>query len=755
MQDQKSQATETHGGGWFRWELKFLGIFLALISFSNLIFSSKTFALYTPTLSASVDKSDITVSGNDVLRFDKTSFNLLTLIVKTNNRTGYTASISSETNDTSLKNLESTSGAKIESIAEDLPLGDFTANTWGYKMWSENTFKPIPPVSSPVNIIQTTEGTGYNASELRTINFAMKLGDTLESGSYTNKMIISVVANPYEKKARINRGYDFNTSVGNLDKNQTIVDRKGKRDNIYHIKRSSIAKDLIPADAVNIENGSTSDYEVKIWFVPSENTAYYWTEADKITLSRDSSFMFDRMSKLQTIDLSGFDTSESEDMSRMFAASPELKSLDLSGFNTSKVKNMTYMFYDAGKIETLDLSAFDTSNVTTMHGLFNGMRALKNLNISSFNTQNVTEMQEMFQYNSSLTSLDLSHFDTRKVTNMRSMFNEMSNVTSLDLSSFDTSKVADMNHMFHLASKITNLNVSSFNTSNVTNMESMFSGLQELNSLNVTNFDTSKVTNMASMFYNTAKLTDLDVRSFNTENVTNMRYMFSFMMKLTTLDLSNFRTDNVVDMESMFNSAKVLLNLDLSKFNTKNVTNMSYMFYKMNKITDLDLSSFNTQNVTDMGGMFAYVTNLKSLNLSNFNTRKVTNMYSMFSSMTSLITLDLSSFDTSNVTNMDGMFYHANSLVSLDLSNFNTSNVMNVQGMFELGDEDTDKDKLTVIYVNNDFDTSKITIFTNMFKNRKKLRGGNGSYFADPSMADKTWLRVDRPGVQGYFTKKA
>ena len=703
---------------------------MALISFSNLIFSNKTFALYTPTLSASVDKSDITVSGNDVLRFDKTSFNLLTLIVKTNNRTGYTASISSETNDTSLKNLESTSGAKIESIAEDLPLGDFTANTWGYKMWSENTFKPIPPVSSPVNIIQTTEGTGYNASELRTINFAMKLGDTLESGSYTNKMIISVVANPYEKKARIERGYDFNVSVGNLDKNQTVNGRgKGQMDNIYHIKRSLVARNLVPSDAVNIENGNTSDYEVKIWFVPSENTVYYWTEADKITLSKDSSFMFDRMSKLQTIDLSGFDTSEAEDMSRMFAASPELKSLDLSGFNTSKVKNMTYMFYDAGKIETLDLSAFDTSNVTTMYGLFNGMRALKNLNISSFNTQNVTEMQEMFQYNSSMTSLDLLHFDTSKVTNMRSMFKEMSNVTSLDLSSFDTSKVTDMSGMFQSATKLTSLNVSGFNTSNVVNMEAMFAGLQELTNLNVTNFNTSKVTNMGSMFLNMVNLTSLDVTNFDTSKVTNMASMFSNTAKLTNLDVRNFSTENV--------------------------TNMMYMFYKMNKIIDLDLSSFNTQNVTDMGGMFAYVTNLKSLNLANFNTKKVTNMYSMFSSMTSLTALDLSNFDTSNVINMDGMFYHTNSLTSLDLSNFDTSNVVNMQSMFELGDEDTDKDKLAVIYVNNDFNTSKVTIFTNMFKNRRRLRGGNGSYLTNPSMADKTWLRVDRPGVQGYFTRKS
>ena len=684
MQGQKSQAAETHGGGWFNRELKLILVFFGLISFYNLIFSDNTFALYTPTLSASVDKSDITVSGSTVLRFNKTSFNSFNLIVKTNNRTGYTAAISTETDDTSLKNLDSTSGAKIQSITENLALDNFTANTWGYKMGSENKFKPIPSASSPVNIIQTTNSTGYNAltngigyNEINVINLGVKLDDTLESGNYANKMVISVVSNPYEKKARINRGYDFNVSVGNLDKNQTVVDGKGKRDNIYHIKRSLITKELIPADAVNIENGNTSDYEVKIWFVPSENTAYYWTEADKITLSKDGSFMFDRMSKLQTIDLSGFDTSESEDMSRMFAASPELKSLDLSGFNTSKVKNMTYMFYDAGKIETLDLSAFDTSNVTTMYGLFNEMRALKNLNISSFNTQNVTEMQEMFQYNSSLTSLDLSHFDTRKVTNMRWMFNEMSNVTSLDLSSFDTGKVTDMYGMFKSAAKLTSLNVSSFDTSNVTNMRFMFSGLQELTTLNVTNF------------------------------------------------------------------------------NTENVEDMSYMFYEMNKIIDLDLSSFNTKNATNMRGMFAYATNLKSLNLANFNTRKVTDMYSMFSSMTSLITLDLSSFNTSNVTDMDGMFYHANSLTSLDLSNFDTSNVINMQSMFELGDEDADKDKLTVIYANNDFNTSKVTNFSNMFKNRKKLRGGNGSYLVDPIMADKTWLRVDRPGVQGYFTRKS
>ena len=689
------------GGGWFNRELKLFLVFFGLISFCNLVFSDNSFALYTPTLSASVDNSDVMISGNNVVNsYSKTSFNSMNLTVKTNNRTGYTAAISTETDDTSLKNLDSTLGAKVQSITEDLALNNFTANTWGYKMGSENNFKPIPAASNPSNIIQTTVGTGYD--ETNKINIGMKLSDTLESGNYTNKIIVSVISNPYEKKARINRGYDFNVSVGNLDKNQTVIDGKGKRDNIYHIKRSLVARNLVPTDAVNIENGNTSDYEVKIWFVPSENTAYYWTEADKITLSKDSSFMFDRMSKLQTIDLSGFDMSESEDMSRMFAASPELKSLDLSGFNTSKVKNMTYMFYNAGKIETLDLSAFDTSSVTTMYGLFNGMRALKNLNISSFNTQNVTEMQEMFQYNSSLTSLDLLHFDTRKVTNMKSMFYNLSNVTSLDLSSFDTRNVKQMNDMFQGVSKVPTLRLNNFNTEKVENMSGMFAYMSELE--------------------------DLDVSSFNTRKVTNMYGMFSGVKKLRSINVSNFNTSAVTNMGYMFTNMAALENLNVNNFNTSAVTNMNNMFSGMANLRSLNLSNFDTSNVKDMGGMFHNMKTITELNLSNFNTGNVLGMEAMFYNMTALKTLDISNFDTSQVGSMKSIFATA------------------------------DGDSLERIYVNNDFNTARLTSYmdyTNMFTGRSKLRGGNGSYLSDPATADLTWLRVDRPGVQGYFTRKS
>ena len=147
---------------------------------------------------------------------------------------------------------------------------------------------------------------------------------------------------------------------------------------------------------------------------------------------------------------------------------------------------------------------------------------------------------------------------------------------------------------------------------------------------------------------------------------------------------------------------------------------------------------------------------LATLNLSNFDTSQVTNMSQMFALMSNLTTLDLSSFDTSQVTNMGLMFYSMTNLVTLDLSNFNTSKVTNMNDMFSLWYGDRLKDKLEKIYVNNDFDTTNLTDFSEMFENREKLRGGNGSFLTNPSTADKSWLRIDGPanGRPGYFTRK-
>ena len=489
MKDQKTNLGKSHGGGWLNREIKLFGLFLTLISLSNLIFSNNTLALYTPTLSVSVNQTNLQVDGNQVIdSVDQTTEIPLSLIVNTNNKTGYTATLNSKTDETALVNAESATGAKIESIDANKTLTGFSNNTWGVKVGSNTNFSPIPKPTAPMSVMQTTSKT--NGNEANYLEFGLKLGDNLESGRYTNKLVFSILTNDYNQIAIMTEGPDFNTKLKSLETPTSEI-------NYF---RKSPVPPATSMNAVNIDD-EESDYEIKLWLDPTDNTAYYYAEPEKVYLNRDSS--------------------------KMFYSEPYVQ----------KIRNVL--------------------------------------------------------------EIDLSNFDTSKVTNMSNMFLGMSNLTSLNLS----------------------------------------------------NFDTSQVTNMAGMFFN--------------------------ILLLTTLDFSSF------------------------------------------------------------------------------NTSKVTSMSNMFNNMPSLTTLDLSSFDTSNVTDMRYMFFSMSNLTTLDLSNFNTSQVTNMNGMFSLPDMWASNDKLEKIYVNNDFNTSKLTTFSNMFSNRKKLRGGNGSYLTDPSTADKTWLRVDRPGVQGYFTKKS
>lgn len=563
MISQKSQSLNLTDR-WFNRELKFLGLFLVLVSFSNIILSSNTFALFTPTLSASVDQANLQVNGNSVINStDKTTEIPFNFTVNTNNRTGYTATLSAETENTALTKPGSISGTKIDSIDTDLALNNFPNNTWGYKFGASTNYAPIPALSTPAQILQTTGKT--NGNESNQLSIGMKLADNLESGNYTNKLILSFVSNPYVTRSALVSGRTFNSIIRDL---QTSAG------NIKHIRRSSTPPPSNQATrTVSDTTNPESDADTFVWLDKNaDNTLYYYSEANKILLNRDSSGMF------WTIE--------------------EVTDIDVSTFDTSAVENMYDMFSNTHNLTSLDLSNFDTQNVTVMKDMFYNTYKLKTVNLSSFDTRNVTDMRGVFKDSHTLQSLDLSNFDTSKVTSMTEMFSGASALVSLDLSNF--------------------------NTSNVTDMTSMFAKTANLKNLNLISFNTEKVRNMSGMFYGSDSLTSLD----------------------------------------------------LSSFNTKNVINMSYMFFSMDEITTINIVNFNTQNVENMSYLF--------------------------------------------------------------------------------GTETGSVDHLTTIYVNNNFNTDKLLHSDNIFMNRYQLRGGADSFLANPSDADKTWLRIDDPanGRPGYFTRK-
>ena len=640
-------SQKSHSSKLFLWKNIFIVTASFLASFLGLNFNSnEASALFVPTLSASINQANLQVNGNQVINSATQTTELpLNFTVNTNNRTGYTATISTETNNTSLSNSTSSTGAKISSISSNAELSDLPSNTWGYRFGTSTNYAPIPALSSPAQILQTTGKTSSNES---------------------NKLILSFVSNPYQMRAMMTNGPDFNKRVGALDPNQTChVDpvtgqncNLKNKDNVEHIKRSSVAP-AASMVAINIEDPDNSDYEIKAWFNTAEKTIYYYSEAEKIYLAPNSSDMFLWFTKVKDIDLATFDTGEVTDMSQMF----------------KYCKNLT------------------------------------SLNLSNFNTSNVVKMPRMFEYLTSLITLNVSSFNTENVVDMCDMFGSMHVLTNLNIASFRTSRVRNMSGMFYSQYQIQSLDTSRFNTSNVINFSRMFAGNSSIQNLNLSNFDTRSATDMSYMFYGMKSLTSLNISSFNTQNVRNMSGMFSNARALTSLNLSNFMTSKVKDM--------------------------SVMFEFLNKIETLDLSNFDTSSVVNMEQMFANMEILKNLNISNFNTE--------------------------NVENMNGMFGNTYGLESIDVSNFKTSKVKTFRAMFIR--MDVGRNKLKRIYASADFDTAAARAYQavdqyaniDIFHNQLKLAGGNGTtIYTKPSGLDYIdLLRIDRPGVAGFFTLKS
>jgi surface protein len=299
---------------------------------------------------------------------------------------------------------------------------------------------------------------------------------------------------------------------------------------------------------------------------------------------------------------------------------------------TIHASDAAQMFYGCKSLESVDLSGLDTSDATSMADMFYFCSSLVSISgLTSLNTSCVTDMSGMFEYCGSLESLDLSAFDTSNVTDMSSMFLSCS-LTSLDLTNFDTSKVTDMTMMFRWCDDLKTLDIEKFDTSSVTSVIGMFSECSSLEELDVSSFDTSNVKNMGAMFYGCSSLKTLDVSNFDTSNVETMGDllgpgpyigMFCGCSSLTSLDLSNFDTSKVTIMEKLFSGCKSLTSLDLSSFDTSSVTEMRDMFYGCSALGSLDLSQFDTSKATDMHGMFYGCSSLESLDLSNFSTSSV------------------------------------------------------------------------------------------------------------------------------------
>ena len=120
-----------------------------------------------------------------------------TLTVTTNNETGYSIYLQTENGQPTL--ASTTSSSTINAVADGSLIADFDPNTWGYNLDQSavsdatTTYHPVPtttgdPASS--SDAPAPDGDSYN------LTFGTLVDTSLPSGAYSNRVVLSVLANP-------------------------------------------------------------------------------------------------------------------------------------------------------------------------------------------------------------------------------------------------------------------------------------------------------------------------------------------------------------------------------------------------------------------------------------------------------------------------------------------------------------------------------------------------------------------------------
>ena len=385
------------------------------------------------------------------------------------------------------------------------------------------------------------------------------------------------------------------------------------------------------------------------------------------------------------------------DCTGLFAYFNNCKRMDLNSVNTSQMTNAYGLFCDCLRLDTLDISGWDTRNVTNMKQMFLSA-GITTLNLSGWDTGNVTNMGSIFQ-SSKIESIDLSGWNTGKVTDMSGMFYNCSYLRSANLSGWELGNV-NMNSMFQNCDTLTSVDLSGWNTSNVTDMGFMFYNCKSLQSIDLSEWNTANVYNMAFMFGYCTNLTTIYAGlGWSNDNVIYSNYMFDQCTALvggkgTTFDPSHTdaeyaRIDKGASKPGYltiklprytYDSATGALSLLLGEFNSDDKWGDEVVAENVTSVTTTSYVNFTG----DCSGLFSGFTQCGSIDLYLANMSEITDANGMFMNCMSLDTLDLSLWNTANVTDMANMFKNCSQLSTIYVGlDWNTEIVESSIDMFD------------------------------------------------------------------------
>ena len=382
---------------------------------------------------------------------------------------------------------------------------------------------------------------------------------------------------------------------------------------------------------------SLKELSAKNWITPRYATYLY-------------SSIYLQDSPLETIDVTGWDLSNTESISGVFQNLKILnKIIGLDTWDTSNITNMSYAFYGTGHdsnkaLDALDLSSWDISNATSIYSMFYeyGYNAKEvNINISGWKNTKVTNIDTMFSYigkYSDKVNVTVNNVEIPNATSGTLLFyciGANGKEVNLNINNLKVNKITDISQMFAAIGReaeTVNININDINLSGGTNAHYFFesTGLyaKELD-INLSNFTFNSLTSLSEAFYytgNNAEKIDIILSDWNNPNVNNISYMFYHIggnsgVKDIKVKFENFDTSSVTKADHMFYNSgsnadsyviEGLGNVDLS-----NVSDLSYFFNGTDE----------NGKYRDFGTLNSYATNITGIAAYSKGIRLVLNLH--------------------------------------------------------------------------------------------------------------------------------
>ena len=252
------------------------------------------------------------------------------------------------------------------------------------------------------------------------------------------------------------------------------------------------------------------------------------------------------------------------------------------------ITDMSYMFNNCKKLDSVDLSRYNTKNITSTEAMFQ-MCQIQNIPsiISNLSFPNLTNVRAMFCKCLNIKSIpDLCNIfnKTNKITDISMLFNGCINLKEIiNFNKWYLPNITDMSYLFNRCKEIGTIVFTKNISENIRNMCGLFNCCEKLETITQIPLKTKNTEDMSIMFQGCEKLVKIDgIADFYTQNVRDMSGMFSKCHNLKIIPkIGYWKLNNVKEIIGLFNECQSLEKIpDLGNWNMSQIKDASGMFYK-------------------------------------------------------------------------------------------------------------------------------------------------------------------------------